>query len=71
MAVMKTSNSALNVNSFRVEQAVSGEAMTLPGTVTTTGILLIFPHKKGEAAQSSHRLTLCVCQKYGENRLAG
>jgi uncharacterized YccA/Bax inhibitor family protein len=41
MALMKTSNPALNVNSFRVDQAVSGEAMTLAGTVNKTGILLI------------------------------
>jgi uncharacterized YccA/Bax inhibitor family protein len=41
MALMKTSNPALNVNSFRVEQAVSGETMTLTGTVNKTGILLI------------------------------
>src|SRR5271170_1603466 len=41
MALMKTSNPALNVNSFSVERAVSGEAMTLPGTVNKTGILLI------------------------------
>jgi uncharacterized YccA/Bax inhibitor family protein len=32
MALMKTSNPALNVNSFRVDQAVSGEAMTLTGS---------------------------------------
>jgi uncharacterized YccA/Bax inhibitor family protein len=38
---MKTANPALNVNSFRVDQAVSGEAMTLSGTVNKTGILLI------------------------------
>ena len=41
MALMKTSNPALNLNSFRVDQAVSGEAMTLTGTVNKTGILLI------------------------------
>jgi uncharacterized YccA/Bax inhibitor family protein len=41
MALMKTANPALNVNSFRVDQAVSGEAMTLSGTVNKTGILLI------------------------------
>ena len=41
MALMKTSNPALNVNSFRVDRAVSGEAMTLTGTVNKTGILLI------------------------------
>jgi len=31
----------LNVDCFRVDQAVSGEAMTLTGTVNKTGILLI------------------------------
>jgi len=41
MALMKTANPALNANSFYVEQAVSGEAMTLTGTVNKTGILLI------------------------------
>ena len=41
MALMKTSNPALNVNSFRVDQAVSGEEMTLTGTVNKTGVLLI------------------------------
>src|ERR1700735_4120675 len=41
MALMKTSNPALNVNSFRVDQAVSGEAMTLTGTINKTGVLLI------------------------------
>jgi len=41
MALMKTSNPALNVNSFRVDEAVSGEAMTLTGTVNKTGVLLI------------------------------
>jgi uncharacterized YccA/Bax inhibitor family protein len=41
MALMKTWNPALNVNSFRIDQAVSGEAMTLTGTVNKTGILLI------------------------------
>jgi len=41
MALMKTANPALNVNSFRVDQAVSGEAMTLSGTVNKTGVLLI------------------------------
>ena len=41
MALMKTSNPALNVNSFRVDQAASGEVMTLAGTVNKTGILLI------------------------------
>src|SRR5271167_773151 len=41
MALMKTSNPALNADSFRGEQAVSGEAMTLTGTVNKTGILLI------------------------------
>jgi uncharacterized YccA/Bax inhibitor family protein len=41
MALMKTSNPALNANTFRVEQAVSGEPMTLTGTVNKTGVLLI------------------------------
>jgi uncharacterized YccA/Bax inhibitor family protein len=41
MALMKTANPALSVDSFRVEQAVSGETMTLTGTVNKTGILLI------------------------------
>jgi uncharacterized YccA/Bax inhibitor family protein len=41
VALIKTSNPALNVNSFRVDGAVSGEAMTLTGTVNKTGILLI------------------------------
>src|SRR3984885_12461340 len=41
MALMKTSNPALNVNSCRVDQAVSGEAMTLTGTINKTGVLLI------------------------------
>jgi uncharacterized YccA/Bax inhibitor family protein len=41
MALIKTSNPALNINSFRVEQAVSDEPMTLTGTVNKTGILLI------------------------------
>lgn len=41
MALMKTSNPALNVNSFRVEQAISAEPMTLTGTVNKTGILLV------------------------------
>jgi uncharacterized YccA/Bax inhibitor family protein len=41
MALMKTANPALNANSFRVEQGVAGEAMTLTGTVNKTGILLL------------------------------
>jgi len=41
MALMKTANPALNVNSFRIDQAVFGEATTLTGTVNKTGILLI------------------------------
>jgi uncharacterized YccA/Bax inhibitor family protein len=41
MALMKTSNPALNVDSFRGERALAGEAMTLTGTVNKTGILLI------------------------------
>jgi len=41
MALMKTSNPALNINSFRVEQAISAEPMTLTGTVNKTGILVV------------------------------
>ena len=41
MALMKTSNPALNASSFRVEPAVSGEPMTLTGTINKTGVLLI------------------------------
>ena len=41
MALIKTSNPALSVDSFRGERAVSGEAMTLTGTVNKTGILVI------------------------------
>jgi uncharacterized YccA/Bax inhibitor family protein len=40
MALMKTSNPALNIGSFRVE-AASGEPMTLTGTINKTGVLLI------------------------------
>ena len=40
MAFMRTSNPALNKNSFN-EDALSGERMTLSGTVNKTGILLI------------------------------
>jgi len=40
MALMRTSNPALNENAFRID-ALSGEAMTLSGTVNKTGILLI------------------------------
>ena len=41
MALMKTSNPALNINSFSVGHSAYGEAMTLPGTVNKTGILLV------------------------------
>jgi uncharacterized YccA/Bax inhibitor family protein len=41
MALLKTANPALNMNSFRVEGAAFGDAMTLPGTVHKTGILLV------------------------------
>ena len=41
MELIKTSNPALNRNSFRAEHAAFGEAMTLPGTVNRTGILLV------------------------------
>lgn len=40
MALMRTSNPALNRNSFQVE-GIMGETMTLPGTVNKTGILLL------------------------------
>ena len=40
MALMRTSNPALNSSSFQVEH-VMGETMTLPGTVNKTGILLL------------------------------
>ena len=40
MALMRTSNPALNRDSFQVE-GVAGETMTLPGTVNKTGILLL------------------------------
>ena len=38
--LFKTSNPALNENTFRDRVAVAGEAMTLQGTVNKTGILL-------------------------------
>jgi uncharacterized YccA/Bax inhibitor family protein len=41
MALLKTSNPALNINSFSVGHAAYGEVMTLPGTVNKTGILLV------------------------------
>jgi len=41
MALIKTSNPALNVNTFRVERTGSGEPMTLSGTVNKTGILML------------------------------
>lgn len=41
MALMRTSNPALNSGAFRVPQAGFGETMTLSGTVNKTGILLI------------------------------
>src|SRR5215472_1608970 len=41
MALMRTSNPALNRNSFRAEGVDIGESMTLPGTVNKTGILLV------------------------------
>jgi len=39
--LFKTSNPALNENTFRDRVAVAGEAMTLQGTVNKTGILLV------------------------------
>jgi hypothetical protein len=37
MALMKTSNPALNINRFRADQTVPGEATTLTGTINKTG----------------------------------
>lgn len=39
--LMRTSNPALNEKIFQGERALSGEAMTLQGTVNKTGVLLI------------------------------
>lgn len=39
--LFKTSNPALNENTFRGQPVVAGEAMTLQGTVNKTGILLV------------------------------
>ena len=41
MALMRTSNPALNRNSFQAEGVGIGEQMTLSGTVNKTGILVI------------------------------
>jgi uncharacterized YccA/Bax inhibitor family protein len=41
MALMKTSNPALNANTFRLPHAALGESMTISGTVNKTGILLV------------------------------
>src|SRR5437773_4262603 len=41
MALMKTSNPALNDNTFRGEGLAFGDTMTLNGTVNKTGVLLI------------------------------
>jgi len=41
LALIKTSNPALSATTFQDERAVSGEAMTVQGTVNKTGILLI------------------------------
>jgi len=41
MALMKTSNPALNDNTFRGEGAAFGQTMTLNGTINKTGVLLI------------------------------
>ena len=42
MALMKTSNPALNDNTFRGEGIAFGDTMTLSGTVNKTGLLLVF-----------------------------
>jgi uncharacterized YccA/Bax inhibitor family protein len=39
--LFKTSNPALNENTFKGEAAVAGEPMTLQGTVNKTGVLLL------------------------------
>jgi uncharacterized YccA/Bax inhibitor family protein len=41
MALLKTFNPALSVNTFRFPQAALGESMTISGAVNKTGILLI------------------------------
>lgn len=41
MALMKTSNPALNDNTFRGEGIAFGDTMTMSGTVNKTGLLLI------------------------------
>jgi len=41
MALMRTSNPALNRNSFQAEGVGIGEQMTLSGTVNKTGILVV------------------------------
>ena len=40
--LFRTSNAALNSNTFQGEQANGGQVMTLQGTVNKTGLLLIF-----------------------------
>jgi uncharacterized YccA/Bax inhibitor family protein len=42
MALMRTSNPALNDKTFRGEGVAFGETMTLNGTINKTGLLLIF-----------------------------
>ena len=39
--LLKTSNPALNENTFQGPVAAAGEAMTLQGTVNKTGVLLL------------------------------
>jgi uncharacterized YccA/Bax inhibitor family protein len=41
LGIFKTSNPALNENTFEGRVAVAGEAMTLQGTVNKTGFLLL------------------------------
>ena len=41
MALLRTSNPALNEGAFRLDHAALGETMTLPGTINKTGILLV------------------------------
>ncbi len=41
MAIMRTSNPALNANAFRLPGAALGESMSLTGVINKTGILLV------------------------------
>ncbi|PYX89422.1 MAG: hypothetical protein DMG68_05205 [Acidobacteria bacterium] len=41
MALLRTSNPALNERAFQLDHAALGESMTVPGTINKTGILLV------------------------------